>query len=165
MEEAPAEFEEAVEEGVHLCRRDDFCKQREVPVSSEDLNVHAYLLQVLEKLGQMCLHKLSNQGAMLYVARQPLHVDVSHLIVFNQCDEEPEGNFFATMPQQSAHDEVHALDVAYLRIILRESLKHSLEALLPLALPFLKDFLVRERARDIALNLTLLSHTDEVLDA
>ena len=96
---------------------------------------------------------------------QAFHVNVPHLVVFNQSHEEPESHFFAAVEQEGANDEVHALNVANACVILREGLEDSLQTLLPFAGWLLENLLVREGARDVALDLPFLSHADEVLDA
>ena len=111
----------------------------------------------------MGLHEVRDQCAVLDMPRQTVHVYVSHLIVFYQCHKEPEGDLFTAVEQQCADDEVHPLDVADTCIVLGESLQDSLETLLPFTGRLLENLLLRERPGDIALNLSLLPHTDEVL--
>ena len=102
---------------------------------------------------------------MFEMTRQPFHVNFTHLIIFNQGYKEPKSDFFTTVEQESSNDEVHSLDVANFCIILREGLQHSLQTLLALTLGLLESLLVWEGSRDVTLNLSLISHTDEVFDA
>jgi len=67
VEETPSKFKKAVEECIHLIRRDHFCKESEVPVSGKDFDVHANLLKVLIHFRQVAFHELCNQSAMLDV--------------------------------------------------------------------------------------------------
>ena len=90
MEEAPSIQVKVVEEDIHLGGGDHICEQGEVPVSCEDLNIHTDVLQVVKQFGQVQLHQVSNQGTVLDVARQSIHVDVTHLIVLNQGHKKPE---------------------------------------------------------------------------
>ena len=113
----------------------------------------------------MSLHKLRDQRTVLDVAWQTLHVNVSHLIVFNQSDKEPKRDFFTAMQKECAYDEIHSLHVSNRRIVLRESLQDALQTLLALPCRLLEDLLVWERPRNITLNLALLSHAYKIFDA
>ena len=165
MEEAPAELIKIVKEVVHLSRWNHLGKESEVPIRSKYLNIHTNLLQVLVQLWQMRFHELRDQCAVLYMPRKALHVNLTHLKVFNQGHKKPKSYLFAAMQQKSANNEVHPLNVANAGIILRKGLQHSLEALLPLARRLLENLLLRKRSGNIALNLPLLRHANEVFDA
>ena len=80
-------FVEVVEEGVHLCGWNNFGEESEIPIGGKYFYVHTDFLKVFVEFAQMHLHELRDQRTMLYVARQPIHVDISHFIVFDQCDE------------------------------------------------------------------------------
>ena len=47
--------------------------------------------------------------AVLKKSWKPGHINISHLAVFNQGNEEPEGHNFVGMQEQGSNDEVHAL--------------------------------------------------------
>ena len=122
MEEAPSRLVKAIKEGIHLVGRNHFRKESEVPIGGEDFDIHADLLQVIIELTKMCLYELLDQSAVLYVPRETLHVNVAHLIVLNQGHEKPESDFFTTVEEKSTYNEVHSLNVAYLSVVLGESL-------------------------------------------
>ena len=65
----------------------------------------------------MSLHKLCDQRTVLDMTRESFHVNVSHLIVFNQRDKEPKSDLFAAMQKKGAHNEVHPLHVTNRRIV------------------------------------------------
>lgn len=92
---------------------------------------------------------------MLNVTRKSFHIDVSHFIVFYQRDEQPECDFFAAVEKQCANDKVHPLYVTDFRVVFTKSLEDTLQALLAFTGPFFENLLVRERSRDIALDLPL----------
>ena len=113
----------------------------------------------------MSLHELRDQRTVLDMTWETFHVNVSHLIVFNQRDKEPKSDLFAAMQKKGANYEVHPLHVTNRRIVFRKRLEDALQTLLAFTFALLKDLLVRERPCYIALNLAFFSHAYEIFDA
>lgn len=81
------------------------------------------------------------------------YIDVAHLVVFNQRGEEPEGDFFGAVHQETPHNEVHSLHVARRVVILAKGQKDPLERFLTLAHLFLKRLALWKRPADVFLDL------------
>lgn len=62
---------------------------------------------------------------MFKQAWQCWQVNVSHLVVFDERDKEPEGYDFRAMQQESSNHKVHALDVVDLAVVIGEGCQYS----------------------------------------
>jgi len=138
-------FKEFVKEEAHLFVRDHVGVQCKDPVTSVHLYCEALVHEVSKQCRQMFLHKMFKQLTMLVKSRQLRLVDVTQLVVFDQGHEEPESNFFGAMEQEGADNEIHALDIANVAVILGKRGKYFAKGLLALARRVLEDIRMGER--------------------
>lgn len=54
---------------------------------------------------------------MFIESGQPMLVNIPYFIILEKRDKQPEGYLLATMEEQRAHDEIHALHVAQPSIV------------------------------------------------
>ena len=146
-------IEEPIEEFVHFVCWYNVAEKRKDPVACVHLNLHAELLEVFQEFGLVITQTVFNKLTVLVHAWQFIHVNVAHLVVFNQRHKQPECDFFRAMKKKRSYDEVHPLHITNFIVVFGERKKHTAQTLLSLTLPVLKDGLVGECAIDVELNL------------
>ena len=120
VEENPLVYVKLVKEQSHLFGRYDRAEKTENPFAGKHLRFDIMVFKMVKKPRQVSLNKPIHDLTVLAQPRQVWQVDVTHLTVFDQCDEEPKSHRFATVQEQLTDDEVHALDVVYGLVVVGE---------------------------------------------
>lgn len=93
-----------------MCRNNIRIKRKD-PVRCIQFNADEVRFQMVPKYFLVFHKKLLEIVCVFIQSRQVGHINVTHLIVFNEADEQPKCNLFRTMHQQTSNNKVHTLHV------------------------------------------------------
>lgn len=71
---------------------------------------------MLEDIFNVLTHQNINDLTMLEETWQPLNINVSHFTILNQRSKQPKCHDFICMVEQSTYYEVHALNIVYVNL-------------------------------------------------